>query len=200
MTDLFKEKAKSYDSEDVAKELSSAIGATLLSRIPFHDQMHVMDFGAGTGLISSHVAPKVQKITAVDISEAMLAKLSEKPELHGKVNVVCQDIIQAPIKGKFDLIMSAFALHHVEDTEKLIQSFADHLESGCRIALADLDTEDGSFHPEDIQGVFHNGFDRVALKTLLETHLFYDIEFVTAHNLTRDNKEYSVFLVTARKS
>jgi len=49
-----------------------------------HEQMRVMDFGAGTGLISSQVAPLVKKIVAVDISEAMLNKLVAKPELQEK--------------------------------------------------------------------------------------------------------------------
>jgi len=40
-----------------------------------------MDFGAGTGLITSQVAPLVKKIVAVDISETMLNKLFTKPEL-----------------------------------------------------------------------------------------------------------------------
>ena len=51
-------------------------------------------------------------------------------------------------------------MHHVEDTEKLIQRFAEHLKPGAKIALADLDKEDGSFHPQDTKGVFHSGFDR----------------------------------------
>jgi len=199
VTDLFKEKAKSYDKEDMAKELSAAIGATILSKISFDNQMHVMDFGAGTGLICSHVVPMVGKITAVDISEAMLEKLVAKPELHEKVSTVCQDIMANPLDEKFDLIMSALALHHVEDTSRLIQSFAGHLESGSRLALADLDTEDGSFHPEDMQGVFHSGFDRDDLKETLEMHSFVNIEFMTAHRFERDDSKYSVFLVSATK-
>lgn len=199
MTDLFKEKAESYDSEDWATELSSVIGAMILSKIPFSDQMNVMDFGAGTGLICSHVAPMVRNITAVDISEAMLEKLTAKPELKNKVNVLCQDIMNNPIDEKFDLIMSAFALHHVEDTNKLIQSFAYHLETGSRIALVDVDKEDGSFHGEDNQGVFHCGFDREALKAILEMYSFENIDFVTAHHFDWNGRKYSAFLVTASK-
>lgn len=199
MTDLFKEKAESYDSEDWSKELSSAIGAAILSKIPFHDQMHVMDFGAGTGLICSHVAPMVQKITAVDISEAMLEKLRAKPELKTKVKTICQDIMNDPIDEKFDLIMSAFALHHVEDTSKLIQSFAGHLETGSRIALVDIDKEDGSFHAEDNLGVFHCGFDRDTLKATLKMHSFEDIDFMTAHHFKLNGNDYSAFLVVALK-
>jgi putative AdoMet-dependent methyltransferase len=199
VTDLFKEKAESYDSEDWAKELSSAIGAMILSKIPFHDQMHVMDFGAGTGLICSHVAPVVKKITAVDISEAMLTKLTAKPELKNKVTPLCQDIMSNPIDEKFDLIMSAFAMHHVEDTNNLVQSFSAHLETGSRIALVDIDKEDGSFHSDDNLGVFHCGFDRDALKAILKKYSFENINFVTAHRFQCDGNKYSAFLVTALK-
>lgn len=199
MTDLFKERAASYDSQDMAKELSSAIGTSLLAEIDFHDQMHVMDFGAGTGLICSQVAPIVQEITAVDISEAMLEKLMTKPDLKNKVKPVCQNIMTTPMDEKFDLIMSAFAMHHVEDTDKLIQRFAHHLDRGAKVALADLDSEDGSFHPDDIKGIFHFGFDRDNIRQLLEKHSFTNIEFVTAHNLEKEEKSYSIFLVTADK-
>jgi putative AdoMet-dependent methyltransferase len=199
VTDLYKEKAESYDAEDWEKVLSSVAGAMILSKVPFHDQMHVMDFGAGTGLICSHVAPMVKKITAVDISEAMLKKLAAKPELKNKVNALCQDIMNTPINEKFDLIMSAFAMHHVEDTNNLIQTFAAHLEPGSWIALVDVDKEDGSFHSEDNQGVFHCGFDRDALKAILKKYSFENINFVTAHHFEWDSEKYSAFLVTALK-
>lgn len=198
VADLFQEKAETYDSRDWEKELS-AIGKMILSEIPFHDQMHVMDFGAGTGLLCSQVAPMVQKITAVDISEAMLTKLNAKPELKTKVNAVCQDIMNTPIEGEFDIIISAFALHHVKDTNRLIQTFAEHLAAGSRIALVDIDIEDGSFHSEDSSGVFHCGFDRNNLKTIMKMHSFEHIDFVQTHFFKWDEKEYSAFLVTAIK-
>ena len=96
MTDLFKERAETYNSRDIAKELSTGIGATLLKEIPFHDRMEVMDFGAGTGLICSHVAPLVKKITAVDIFESMLDKLMSKQELQGKVQIFLMKLYSKP--------------------------------------------------------------------------------------------------------
>ena len=85
MTDLFNETAKDWDANEMRTILSSAIGSSILEHVSLHDQMRVMDFGAGTGLITSQVAPLVKKIVAVDISEAMLKKLVPKPELQGKV-------------------------------------------------------------------------------------------------------------------
>ena len=199
MPDLFNEKAKTWDADDMVKKLSSAVGSSILENISFHDQMEVMDFGAGTGLISTHVAPLVKKIVAVDISKAMLDKLLLKSEFHGKVEAVCQDITENPINRQFDFIMSAMALHHVEDTQKLIQILSEHLNVGAMIALADLDKEDGSFHPEGTEGVFHFGFERETLEAILKDNGFADVQFVTAHTIKKEDKEYSVFLVTAKK-
>ncbi len=199
MSDLFREKAQDWDVNDLVKELSSAIGGSLLQQLSFHEKMDVMDFGAGTGLISSYVAPLVHNVVAVDISQAMLDKLAEKPELKGKVETICQDITEKPIHTQFDLIMSAMAMHHVEDTQKLVHTFSEHLKPGAMVALADLDKEDGSFHPEDIEGVFHFGFERDAFQTILENNGFENIRFVTAHTIKKEEKEYPVFLVTATK-
>ncbi|BHH82348.1 class I SAM-dependent DNA methyltransferase [Desulforhopalus sp. 52FAK] len=199
MSDLFEEKAKDYDAEQWAKDMSPVIGDLILSKVPIHKQMHVMDFGAGTGLISSQIAPEVDRITALDISEAMLEQLTAKPELENKVTALCQNIITNPIGEKFDLIISAFAMHHVEDTNKLIQSFSSHSKSGSWIALVDVDEEDGSFHGEDNQGVYHCGFNREELKAILKMYSFENIEFVTAHHFTYNERKFTAFLVTATK-
>ena len=200
MTDLFNEKAKDWDANEMRTKLSAAIGSSILEHVSLHEQMRVMDFGAGTGLISSQVAPLVKKIVAVDISEAMLNKLVAKPELQDKVEIVCQDIIEKPIADNFDLIMSAMSMHHVKDTSKLIQRFSEHLNPGASIALADLDKEDGSFHPEDSEGVFHLGFKRNELQIILEKYGFREVQFVTAHTINKEEKKYPIFLVTATKN
>ena len=200
MSQYFNEKAGVWDADDRRKQLTSAIGSSILAHIPLDDRMDVLDFGAGTGLISAHVARHVHKIVAVDTSEAMLAKLAAKPELRGKVEAICVDITEKPVDRRFDLVISAMAMHHVPDTAALIQSFAEHLKPGGRLALADLDTEDGSFHADEAAGVFHHGFDRGELQAVLEKRGFADVRFFTAHTILKDGKEYPVFLVTATKT
>jgi len=199
MSDLFDEKAKDWDADEMIKQLSSAVGSSIIKYTPLHNQMNVMDFGAGTGLISSHIAPLVNKIIAVDISNAMLDKLIAKQELKGKVEAICQDITTTPLDTQFDLIMSAMALHHVKDTNNLMQVFCQHLKPGAMLALADLDKEDGSFHPENIEGVYHSGFEREVLKSIMENSGFKDIQFFTAHTINKNEKNYPVFLITATK-
>ena len=201
MTDLFEEKSNNWDTNDRRRRLSAGIGESILKNIVLTPKMHVMDFGAGTGLISSQAAPFVQKITAVDVSESMLERLRSKPELKDKVEVICQDITQNPIGIEFDLIMSAMAMamHHAEDTDNLIKQFATHLKHGGEIALADLDLEDGSFHENGTEGVFHMGFDRLKFEKLLKKHGFVNVRFDDAYVVQGESRSYPIFLARATK-
>lgn len=65
------------------------------------------------------------------------------------------------------------------------------------MALADLDHEDGTFHPEGTEGIFHHGFKREELKALLEKQGFKNVTFTTVHSVKREEREYPIFLVTA---
>jgi 2-polyprenyl-3-methyl-5-hydroxy-6-metoxy-1,4-benzoquinol methylase len=200
MTDLFAAKAKDWDANDRRTKLASAISASVLEHVQLHERMSVLDFGAGTGLISARIAPLVSRVVALDTSRAMLDKLESKPELKDKVDTVCQDLLDTPLDARFDLIVSAMAMHHVENTSRLIDRFAEHLKDSGVVALADLDSEDGSFHAAGTEGVFHFGFDRVDLGALLQSHGFRQIEFFTAHTINGEEKDYPVFLVTASKA
>lgn len=66
------------------------------------------------------------------------------------------------------------------------------------IAIADLDSEDGSFHTENT-GVFHSGFDRSAFLSSAKSAGFKDLEIVDASIAHKPHGDYSVFLLTGKK-
>lgn len=200
MTDHFAEKSGNWDERPVPTQISQAVGQ-LLEGMDWEGSMRVMDFGAGTGLIAASVAPHVSRIVAVDTSPSMLEALAAKEDLQGKVECRCQNILESPLEERLDAIVSAMALHHVEDTEALAARFSEHLKPGGLLALADLDREDGSFHEPGTEGVFHQGFDRMALQSTLEATGFEDVHFVTALEIEKEGKgPFTVFLVTARRA
>lgn len=199
MSDLFNKKADDWDSMPIPQQLCATIGPAIIEHTRITQDMSVLDFGAGTGLLTAHIAPLVHDIAAVDISESMLDQLVAKPEFHGKVTAYCQNILAEPLDKKFDLIISAMAMHHVQNTSLMLQRFFEHLKPGATVALADLDAEDGSFHPADIQGVFHLGFDRREFRSLLEGIGFDEITFSTAYTIEKDSTHYPIFLVTATR-
>lgn len=200
MADLFKEKSKDWDKDERRQMLAAAIGDSLKAHIPLNPNMEVMDFGAGTGLLCSQIAPQVKKITAVDTSNSMLEKLSEKSDLKGKIETINQDIIENPLAMKFDLVMSAMTLHHIEDTEHMIKTLKANLKPEGRIAWADLDAEDGTFHPKEAEGIFHHGFDRDNLKAKMKKAGFTDISFATAYTIHREDRDFPIFMMTAKVS
>lgn len=199
MTDHFQTKAADWDQRETVRLLSQGIGNTMQAKLELLPDMQVMDFGAGTGLISGQLAPHVAQIAAVDTSQAMLAQLAQKSALQGKVVGYCVDLLDEPLGLSFDAIVSAMALHHVQDTQAILDSFFAHLKPGGQLALADLDHEDGSFHPEHTEGVFHEGFVRQELHDKLLKSGFEHVEWVTAHTVHKNGKDYPVFVVTAKK-
>ncbi len=199
MSDLFADKAADFESRPLPLQISEGIGAALRARVALHPDQVVMDFGAGTGLLTGRVAPHVARVVAVDVSPAMLAQLAAKPELEGRVEIVCQDLTEAPLGRTVDLVVSAMAMHHVRDTEGLARALYAHLVPGGGVALADLDTEAGDFHPPGVEGVFHHGFDRAALASLLAAAGFVDVCIETACTVEKDGRAYPIFLATAQR-
>lgn len=199
MTDHFAEKAHDYDARPVPQQISEGVFEAIRARVELRPDQTVLDFGAGTGLICGRLAPLVGHVHAVDISPAMLERLAQKPELHGKVDIHCRDLLEAPLGVKVDLVVSAMAMHHVEDTRAMLATLHGHLVEGGRVAIADLDQEDGDFHPADVEGVHHAGFDRAALRATLEEVGFREVAVEDATVVERDGKRYPIFLATATR-
>lgn len=105
-----------------------------------------------------------------------------------------------PLERQVDLIVSAMAMHHVEDTAHLMRTLYAHVAPGGRVALADLDVEKGDFHPPGAEGVFHRGFDRAALTAHMTAAGFVDVVFETACTVDKEGTRYSVFLATASRA
>jgi SAM-dependent methyltransferase len=99
---------------------------------------------------------------------------------------------------RFDLLLSLLVLHHVEDTAAAFGAMHALLAPGGRIAVADLDTEDGSFHSAEAEGIHHHGFDRGELGHRATAAGFVDVAFRTATTIEDEGRRYPLFLLTAR--
>jgi len=197
--DFFAEKANDYDNEQSRTQNVSTIAQTILREVSFSKEMGVMDFGSGTGLLLSEITPYIGEITAVDISSSMNAVLKSKiADLKCSVQIVQMDLTKETLDRKFDVIISSMTIHHIEDTLALFKKFHSLLKDNGIIAIADLDTEDGSFHTEDT-GVFHFGFDRENFVEMVKNAGFQNIKIQNASTIVKPTKDYSVFLITAQK-
>ena len=168
-------------------------------RVRFERTMEIMDFGSGTGLLLERVAPLVAKICAVDTSPAMNAELAAKRGTLGcELEILELDLSRTLPERCFDGIVSSMTLHHIEDIPALFRIFHGLLKDGGFIALADLETEDGSFHPDN-EGVHHFGFDRDELLNTARAAGFKNPRVTTASVLHKPHGEFPVFLLTASR-
>jgi hypothetical protein len=90
-------------------------------------------------------------------------------------------------------------IHHLEDIIALFEKLYSMVKVGGFIAIADLDSEDGSFH-SDNTGVHHHGFDREALQLIAEDVGFKDVKFDLASTINKPHRSFTVFLLTAVKA
>ena len=202
MTSSFDARAQTWDDDPRRRKLAASIFAALEQAVPPRAEWAALDYGAGTGLLTLALAARVRRVLAVDSSAGMLAVLAEKARAGGCANVetLRADFAKDPLPaGPFDLVASAMTLHHVADMEGLLRKFFALLAPGGRIALADLDAEDGSFHGANAAGVHHLGFDRAALARQLAAAGFSDVCFSDAARSEKNGRAYTVFLAAARR-
>jgi ubiquinone/menaquinone biosynthesis C-methylase UbiE len=102
-----------------------------------------VDLGAGTGFVTTALAPKVASVLAVDISAAMAKSLGEKAAESGLVNVATEvaDLTGFDLPpASADLLVTNYALHHLVDAEKraLVARSLQWLRPGGRLVIADM--------------------------------------------------------------
>jgi cyclopropane fatty-acyl-phospholipid synthase-like methyltransferase len=197
--DFFAHKAKNYEQEKRRLDNVANISKLILREIDYKKDMHILDFGSGTGLLLEKIAPHIGSVTAVDISKSMNQVLKEKQhKIPCQLQIKELDLTTTALDEKFDNIISSMTIHHIKDIDKLFKIFYNLLKDNGTIALSDLDTEDGTFHTIDT-GVHHFGFDREEFAQKAKNAGFKNIKTQTVGNVVKPYGEYGVFLLTASK-
>jgi cyclopropane fatty-acyl-phospholipid synthase-like methyltransferase len=198
MKDHFIEKSKEWDKGDIRVQGAKTISDAINKKVQLKSDMEILDFGVGTGLLGFDIAQSVKKVYGVDTSESMLQKLKAKntPEL--SIEVYSQDIIQKPLDRTFDGLVSSMTLHHVQDLKAFFEAIYKNINENGFIAIADLQSEDGTFH-SDNTGVFHFGFDKNDLCKIVKDAGFYNVAFENINTINKPHRDFGVFLLTAKK-
>lgn len=103
----------------------------------------VVDLGAGTGLLALALAPRVQELVAVDISERMLERLDDMAAADGVHNVepLVADLRRLPLEDESaTLVVSNYAFHHLDDSGKelALAEARRILRPGGRLVICDM--------------------------------------------------------------
>lgn len=202
----FDKEAAQWDANPGRVKLAHDVADAIIREVSLTREMDALDFGCGTGLVTLRLQPLVRTITGMDSSEGMLAVLGSKVRDQGLVNVRTQFTnleTGGKVNGRYHLIVSSMTLHHVPDPAGLIAQLSGALLPGGTLAVADLDSEDGSFH-RDNTGVLHPGFDRERIRGFFEQAGLTAVREITAAVVIKEieekgRREFPVFLLIGKK-
>lgn len=204
--DHFDAQATGWDEDPLKVLVATTIVKAMLAVLDLSQDDIVLDYGSGTGLGSLELAGKAGRVIAAEPSEGMHSVLCAKLVARGVQNVYpvrwsTHDSTLLPFSPT--VITGSMVLHHVEDVPQAAQVFAEVLQSGGRIAFADLDYEGGAFHGPD-QPAFHSGFHRETLLQIFKRAGFTNITFSEVMQVRKPIAggglgAFPVFLMAGRK-
>ena len=93
----------------------------------------VLDFGCGTGLVSSEIAGDVARIVGIDISKNMLELAKTKAEKRKIANIEYRQatILDESLKsGSFDVVLGFYIIHLLDNPSEILQRIGNLLKSG----------------------------------------------------------------------
>ncbi len=129
--------AEQYDSNDnKTRDLEAIALRKTLSNISFDK---VLEIGCGTGKNTAWLLEKAKEVTAIDLSEKMLARAKEK------ISSTHVDFLQADITNEwtftnqlYDLVSFSLVLEHIQNLDHIFNEVSKKLKHGAYVYIGEL--------------------------------------------------------------
>ena len=115
--------------------------ATIYDAIRAGQGKRVLDIGFGTGVLSCKLYENGYEITGIDFSEEMIRIAREKMPTARLIQHDFTNGLPAELHNqKFDAIVCTYAIHHLDDMEKIVflKELQTHLNPDGRIYVGDV--------------------------------------------------------------
>lgn len=193
----FDDRAATWDDDPGKVERADKVGLAIREAVALDSSMRMLEYGAGTGLVTQALRDVVGPVTMADTSAGMRQVMNDKITAGAitDARVWDLDLAAEPVPDEhFDLIVTVMTLHHIPSLEAVLSGFARLLVEGGHLCVVDLEEEDGSFHGGGFDG--HQGFNPAALGSWLDDAGFTDVTFRRCYQVVRDGATYPLFLAT----
>jgi tRNA (cmo5U34)-methyltransferase len=113
----------------------------------------VIDLGCGTGTVAKRISEKYPnaEIVCLDIASNMINIAKHKLSDHLNTKFITGDFSKADFDGKFDVVVSSLALHHLENDsfkKEFYKKIYDILNDSGQFINADVILASTDFHQE----------------------------------------------------
>ncbi|EAW06906.1 class I SAM-dependent DNA methyltransferase [Aspergillus clavatus NRRL 1] len=183
-------------------------------------EIKVLEYACGTGAVSSALAPFVDKVVGIDVSEEMIKQYNSNAKetgfagkMAGYVGDLFAESVPAEISGPefqdFDLVAVSMALHHFDKPEFALKRLGERLKKGGMCLIIDLVPEDkhsphamGHAFPEANATIRTHGFTAEHMQKLFESAgLSHKVDYCVIEEpvvFRKEGKEISKTIFIAR--
>ena len=143
--------------------------ATMISKTTICRDDHVIDIGAGSGVITSQLALKAGRVTAIEYDSDAAAKLKANMQTFKNVSVVSGDIMEQPLPTSAYKVFANIPFHI---SSQIVQHlfFTDHPPENCYLIVQK------QFAEKMIQNKRFNGMLGVQLAPWVECKILFRLE------------------------
>ena len=199
----FDEAAKNWDNKPSSLAIAKACVENINDNIKLKENAYILDYGSGTGLVAFALSSTTNNVLGMDYSIGMVNQFNKKAKdlNYSNIKAIQHNINEEDLPlNNFDLIATSMTLHHIKDTNMFVEKCKEALKDNGYLCINDLDKEDGTFHKKHKNdGVEHFGFDKVELSNILINNGFELIDYKIVHTDFREDKEFPIFNLIAKK-
>jgi len=192
----FDNQANNWDTPEKVSFFEK-LSSNIMTELSISDSSRILDFGCGTGLFGLNFLTCKNELVGIDTSAGMLEVMNKKVDSTYKLKTYLLNLEEQNLPmdiGKFDLIVSAMAFHHINQPEHIIQKLRSLLNKNGTLVIMDLDKEDGSFHPDnETMGVKHFGFSKEVLESWANKNKFNFTHTIYSY-IEKNDCKYGQFL------
>lgn len=131
--DFWNKAAKDYDASAQSRYARAYERTIAITKEYLKNEDRVLDFACGTGIVTNEIAPLVQSVTAIDISEEMVAlarKKTAERRLENITYLVTGLNDPRVAAGRYTTITAFNVMYFIEDLDELLKSFHEMLPAG----------------------------------------------------------------------